>query len=68
MRAKVSAFLDPVRAIVKPGKEGLFAGKMDYSKITFLDRLIAKMVKSVEGDWRDWDQIRAWAAGAVPAE
>jgi menaquinone-dependent protoporphyrinogen oxidase len=67
MRAKVSAFLDPVRAMVKPGKEGLFAGKMDYSKITFLDRLIAKMVKSVEGDWRNWDQIRAWAADAVPA-
>jgi menaquinone-dependent protoporphyrinogen oxidase len=67
MRAKVSAFLDPVRAMVKPGKEGMFAGKMDYSKITFLDRLIAKMVKSVEGDWRNWDQIRAWAADAIPA-
>jgi menaquinone-dependent protoporphyrinogen oxidase len=67
MRAKVSAFLDPVRAMVKPDKEGLFAGKMDYSKITFLDRLIAKMVKSVEGDWRNWVQIRAWAADAIPA-
>jgi menaquinone-dependent protoporphyrinogen oxidase len=67
VRAKVSAFLDPVRAIMKPGKEGLFAGKMDYSKISFLDRTIAKMVKSVEGDWRKWDEIRTWAADAVPA-
>ncbi len=67
MRAKVSAFLDPVRKILQPGKEGLFAGKMDYSKITFLDRVIAKAVKSIEGDWRNWDEIRAWAADAVPA-
>jgi len=68
MRAKVSAFLDPVRAIMKPCKEGLFAGKMDYSKISFLDRIIAKAVKSVEGDWRNWDEIRAWAAHAVPVD
>ena len=50
MRARVSGFLDPVRKILQPDKEGLFAGKTG------------------KGDWRNWDQIRAWAAEAVPAE
>ena len=48
MRAKVSAFLDPVRKIMQPGKEALFAGKTG------------------KGDWRNWDQVRDWAAQAVP--
>ena len=48
MRARVSAFLNPVRQILQPDKEGLFAGKTG------------------KGDWRNWDQIRAWAADAVP--
>jgi menaquinone-dependent protoporphyrinogen oxidase len=64
---KVNAYLDPVRAIFEPASIGLFAGKMDYSKLSFLDRTIAKAVGSVEGDWRNWDAIRAWAAQALPA-
>ncbi len=64
---KVSAFLDPVRAVMEPVSTGLFAGKMDYGKLSFLDRTIAKAVGSVEGDWRNWDAIRAWAAQALPA-
>jgi menaquinone-dependent protoporphyrinogen oxidase len=67
MRARVSAFLDPVRKIMQPDKEGMFAGKMDFTKLSFLDRTIAKAVKAVEGDWRNWEQIRAWAAEAIPA-
>jgi menaquinone-dependent protoporphyrinogen oxidase len=34
---------------------------MDFSKLSFLDRTMAKMKGSTEGDWRDWDAIRAWA-------
>jgi len=32
MRAKLLAFLDPVRAILEPSSIGLFAGKIDFSK------------------------------------
>lgn len=64
---KVSAALTPVRALLEPTSMGLFAGKMDFSKLSFLDRTIAKAVGSVEGDWRNWDAIRAWAAQALPA-
>jgi menaquinone-dependent protoporphyrinogen oxidase len=63
MRSQVQAFLDPVRQILEPKSIGMFAGKMDYSKLSWLDRTIAKAVKSVEGDWRNWDAIRGWAQG-----
>jgi menaquinone-dependent protoporphyrinogen oxidase len=65
MRQKVLAFLDPVRAILEPASIGLFAGKMDYSKLPWLDRTIAKAVGSYEGDWRDWQAIRTWALGLL---
>jgi menaquinone-dependent protoporphyrinogen oxidase len=61
MRSQVLAFVDPVRKILEPKSIGLFAGKMDYSKISWLDRTIAQAVRSVEGDWRNWDAIRGWA-------
>jgi menaquinone-dependent protoporphyrinogen oxidase len=56
------SYLEPVRAIVKPVEVGLFAGKMDYSKLSFLNRLmIERFIKSPEGDWRNWDAIRTWS-------
>jgi menaquinone-dependent protoporphyrinogen IX oxidase len=61
MRQKVLAFLDPVREILEPISIGLFAGKIDFSKLPWLDRTIAKAVGSPEGDWRDWEAIRNWA-------
>ena len=65
-RAKVSAALDEASAIVTPLQTGLFGGKMDFNKLSFLDRTIAKMVGSVEGDFRDWNAIKNWAAEALP--
>jgi menaquinone-dependent protoporphyrinogen oxidase len=66
MRQKVADFLEPVRAVVAPASVGLFAGKMDFSKLSFLDRTIAKAVGSPEGDWRNWNAIDAWASVALP--
>lgn len=60
-RQEAATYLGAVRALVEPASVGLFAGKIDYSKLSFFDRAIAKMVGSAEGDWRDWDAIRAWA-------
>lgn len=62
VRATVAAYLDPVRKIFEPAAIGLFAGKMDFKALTWPERQIAKMVKSPEGDFRDWPQIRSWAA------
>ncbi|MEA4906049.1 MAG: twin-arginine translocation signal domain-containing protein [Chloroflexi bacterium] len=60
----VSAYLDPVRALVPPAHAGLFAGVMNPDKLSLLDRMIAvNMIQSPVGDFRRWDQIDAWAAG-----
>jgi menaquinone-dependent protoporphyrinogen oxidase len=61
----VMAYLDPVRAVFEPGSIGLFGGKIDYSKLSLLDRTVAKGVGSVEGDWRNWKAIQAWAQQAL---
>ena len=70
-RQNVADWLAPVRALVKPVNEGLFAGVLDIGKIpSFGDRL--KFRLSVifgvwsEGDHRDWNAIRAWADSLRP--
>jgi menaquinone-dependent protoporphyrinogen oxidase len=55
------AYLDPVRAIVKPGAEAFFAGRIDLKKLTFVERMLAKAIKSPDSDQRDWQAIRAWS-------
>jgi hypothetical protein len=70
-RPFVAEFLAPVRVLVKPVSEGLFAGALNIGKIPSLgDRL--KFRLSVlfgvwtEGDHRDWSAIHAWAESLRP--
>ena len=70
-RSHVATWLDPVRELVLPVSEGLFAGGLNIRLIpSFSDRL--KFRLSVlfgawkEGDHRDWNAIRVWAEGLVP--
>ena len=63
-RRTVAAYLDPVRDLVQPVDVGLFAGVMDYAKLPFILRLMMKMMKAPEGDFRNWEAIRAWAGQA----
>jgi menaquinone-dependent protoporphyrinogen oxidase len=70
-RSHVSTWLNPVRALVRPVSEGLFAGGLEISKIkSFGDRL--KFHLSVlfgvwkQGDHRDWNAIRKWALELKP--
>jgi len=70
-RPHVATWLDPVCALVRPMSKGLFAGVLDIGKIpSFSDRL--KFRVSVmfgvwkEGDHRDWNAIREWAASLGP--
>jgi menaquinone-dependent protoporphyrinogen oxidase len=57
----MAACLRPVRAILEPDRIEFFAGKMDYSKLALVPRLIVKRMKVPEGDFRNWDAIGAWA-------
>ena len=64
-RSTVAAYLDAVREKspqVQPVDVGLFAGAMDSRKLPFLLRLVVKAMKAPQGDFRDWEAIRAWAA------
>jgi len=70
-RPHVATWLDPVRALVKPVSTGLFAGALDISKVpSFRDRLKFRLSVAfgvwTEGDHRDWNAIRAWAADLKP--
>jgi menaquinone-dependent protoporphyrinogen oxidase len=66
-RKTVDAYLDPLRELVKPNDVGLFAGKMDYSKLGFFARIAVKyFVKVPEGDFRDWNTITAWSKAVLP--
>ncbi len=60
-RAARAAYLKAIRPLLPDAEEVYFAGKMDFARLSFLDRAIAKMVKAVEADQRDWDAIRRWA-------
>ena len=65
-RRTVAAYLDPVREVVQPVDVGLFAGRLDSSKLSFIYWLIIKAMGQAEGDFRNWEAIRAWAGELVP--
>jgi menaquinone-dependent protoporphyrinogen oxidase len=70
-RDQVSAWLDPVHALVKPVSVGLFPGALDISKIpSRSDRLKFRLSVMfgvwTEGDHRDWSAIRAWTESLLP--
>jgi menaquinone-dependent protoporphyrinogen oxidase len=70
-RAEVSAYMDPIlKAVpeIKPVSIGMFAGALDYSKLSWLYKKILRSKGTPEGDFRDWKSIRAWAEGPVSAK
>ena len=70
-RSHIATWLAPVRALVTPVSEGLFAGVLDIKKIpSFGDRLKFRLSVLMgvwkEGDQRDWKAIRAWSEALYP--
>ena len=70
-RAAVSGWVAPVRALVRPLSEGLFAGRLDFSKLPFnWDTLMLRLTVTLgifpRGDHRDWTAIRLWAESLKP--
>ena len=65
-RSAVANWVAPVRALVKPLSEPLFAGMLDFSKLpvnweTLKLRLTVALGIFPRGDRRDWKAIHAWA-------
>ena len=53
--------LEELERDLQPNEHKVFFGALDRSKLAFGERMIAKAVKAPDGDFRDWDAIRAWA-------
>jgi menaquinone-dependent protoporphyrinogen oxidase len=45
----------------------IFAGKLVRKQLSFPERAIVSALRVPEGDFRDWTQIRQWAAGIAHA-
>lgn len=63
----VKEWIAPVRAEVRPVSEGLFAGKLDFSKLPWSwDTLMLRATVALgifpQEDRRDRNAVRAWAA------
>jgi menaquinone-dependent protoporphyrinogen oxidase len=70
-RSSVMGWVAPVRAMVHPLSEGLFAGMLDFDKLPFnWDTLMLRATVAFcvlpRGDHRDWNAIRSWAENLKP--
>jgi menaquinone-dependent protoporphyrinogen oxidase len=70
-RSAVAGWTAPVRALVRPLSEGLFAGLLDFNKLPInwdTLKLRAAVAAGIfpRGDHRDWNAIRAWAESLKP--
>ncbi len=45
----------------------LFAGRLDKSRLSFPERAVVLAVRASDGDFRDWDEIAAWAGDIADA-
>jgi menaquinone-dependent protoporphyrinogen oxidase len=70
-QAEVLSYMDPIlKAVpeIKPVAIGTFAGALHYDNLSGLNKAILKSKGTPEGDFRDWDAIRAWAREPVRAK
>ena len=69
-REMTRCFLKPLLdELPEPASLGLFGGKLDYSTVSPIWRVLASQDKTglmQEGDWRNWEAIRAWASELAP--
>ena len=70
-RAAVSGWTSPIRAMVRPLSEGLFAGMLDFQRLpmnwdTLKLRATVALGIFPRGDHRDWNAIRTWAESLKP--
>jgi menaquinone-dependent protoporphyrinogen oxidase len=66
-RKKAASYLEPLRAEVTLVDAGMFAGKLDYSKLSSMEVFIIKhFIGTPEGDLRDWQKINDWAENLSP--
>lgn len=60
------AAISVIRPYVHPFDVGIFAGKLAFEGLSGADAEIIRMAGVMEGDFRDWDEIAAWAGDLEP--
>jgi menaquinone-dependent protoporphyrinogen oxidase len=56
-----------VRDMIGAREHRVFAGRLNRTRLSFLERTIVGALKAPEGDFRDWEDIRAWASDIARA-
>jgi len=56
-----------ILAATKAREHRVFAGKLVKKQLSFPEKAIALALRVPEGDFRDWAEIRDWAAGIADA-
>jgi len=70
-RTEVLSYMDPIlKAVpeIKPVGIGAFAGALDYNNLSWINKKVLKSKGTPEGDFRDWNDIRAWTREPVYAK
>jgi menaquinone-dependent protoporphyrinogen oxidase len=66
--AEVSdTWIDGLEASTDAVGHHLFLSRIDPTRLTFGERFVATNNELPTGDFRDWDDIRAWANGIADA-
>jgi menaquinone-dependent protoporphyrinogen oxidase len=60
-KIEAERYLDPLKKLIVPKTVGLFAGRLVGSKIPLHLKVMLKLMRVKEGDFRKWDVIRDWA-------
>src|SRR5659263_682649 len=53
--------IGPALLSINPIDHQTFKGRMEFSGLSLRERSIARLGNAPEGDYREWDKIRAWA-------
>lgn len=53
--------IGPALLAINPIDHQTFKGAMDFAKLTLRERSVARLGNAPEGDYREWDKVRAWA-------
>ena len=70
-RQAVAGWIAPIHALVRPVSEGLFAGRLDFSKLplnwdTVKLRAVVALGIFPKEDRRDWKAVHVWAESIHP--
>ena len=56
------AYLNPVHELVQPDVEVFFAGRMDFNRLSFGERLLCRVMGAESRDLRNWPAIHGWGS------